>query len=175
MTDAAEIAKKIRDSENFRSEVRYIARGRYEVAREPRLFKNLENDLVRAVFPTTISEVTEGTVIALVCLYDRRRDENVYAHTICAGPGVNVLLRAFDSPMPQALPQPEPFGPKAIRQFVAWKEAAWVKFLNDELDLGTAKASAIWLANFWKALDRMFGGGHLIAYEPDLVLARTVS
>ncbi len=175
MTEAAEIAKKIRDSQNFQSEVRYIARGGYEAAREPRLFKILENDLVRVVFPTNVREVTEGTVIALVCLYDRRRGENVYAHTICAGPGVNVLLRAFDSPMPQALPQPEPLGPKAIRQFVAWKEAAWVKFLNDELDLGTAKASEIWIANFWKALDRMFGGGHLLAYEPDQVLARAVS
>lgn len=175
MTEAAEIAKEIRDSENFKSEVRCIARGDYEVAREPRLFKNLENGLVRVVFPTTVREVAEGTVVALVCLYDRRRDENVYAHTICAGPGVNVLLRAFDSPMPRALPQPEPVGPKAIRQFVAWKEAAWVKFLNDELELGTAKASEIWIANFWKALDRMFGGGHLIAYEPDLALAHAVS
>jgi hypothetical protein len=166
MSDMEEIVRKVRESENFRSELKYIGRGGYQVAARPRLFKHLENDLVRVVFPTAVTEVTEGTVIALVCLYDRRQNENVYAHTICAGGGVNILLRAFDSPMPQALPQPDPLGPKAIRQFVAWKEASWVKFLNEELELGAARASEIWLASFWKALDRMFGGGHLVAYEP---------
>jgi hypothetical protein len=68
--------------------------------------------------------------------------------------------------MPQTLPQPGKAGEKAIAQFVAWKEAAWVKFLNDELELGTETASAVWIANFWKALDRMFGGGHLVEYDP---------
>ncbi len=144
----------------------------YEIAARPRLFKNLENDLVRVVFPTTVTEVGEGTIVALACLYDRRQSSNVYAHTICAGAGVNILLRAFDNPMPQALPQPEPLGPRAIRQFVAWKEASWVKFLNDELEMGTARASQVWIASFWKALDRMFGGGHLVDYEPDTILAR---
>lgn len=172
MSAIAEVVPKIRESENFKSEVRYVSRGGYVVAPQPRLCKDLENDLVRVVFPTTVTEVAEGTVVALVCLYDRRQDTNVYAHTICAGGGVNILLRAFDSPMPQALPQPGPAGPRAIRQFVAWKEASWVRFLNDELELGTARASEIWIASFWKALDRMFGGGHLVGYEPDAILAR---
>ena len=161
-----EIVDAVRRSDNFGSEVRYIARGAYEVTDQPRLFKHLEHGLVRVVFPTTVSEVVEGTVVALVCLYDQRERYNVYTHTICAGPGVNVLLRASFSPMPQALPQPGRDGERAIAQFVAWKEAAWVKFLNDELDLGTEEASAIWLANFWKALDRMFGGGHLVGFDP---------
>jgi hypothetical protein len=172
LSSAEEITRLVRESENFKSELRYVARGGYEVAARPRLFKELENDLVRLVFPTTVTEVTEGSIVAIVCLYDRRQKDNVYAHTICAGGGVNILLRAFDSPMPQALPQPGPRGNRAIRQFVAWKEASWVKFLNDELELGTPRASEIWIANFWKALDRMFGGGHLVGYEPGTVLAR---
>lgn len=170
-TGMQEIVDAVRKSENFASEVRYVARGAYEVADQPRLFKHLEHGLVRVVFPTTVSEIVEGTVVALVCLYDQRERSNIYAHTICAGPGVNVLLRASFSQMPQALPQPGRDGEKAIAQFVAWKEAAWVKFLNDELELGTEEASAIWLANFWKALDRMFGGGHLVGYDPSAVLA----
>jgi hypothetical protein len=151
--------------------VRYIARGAYEVADHPRLFKHLEHGLVRVVFPTTVTEVVEGTVVALVCLFDLRERYNIYAHTICAGPGVNVLLSAWFSQMPQALPQPGKDGEKAIARFVAWKEAAWVKFLNDELELGTEEASAVWVAHFWKALDRMFGGGHLVGYDPSAVLA----
>jgi hypothetical protein len=170
-TGMQEIVDAVRRSENFRSEVRYVSRGGYEVAGQPRLFKHLEQGLVRVVFPTTVSEVVEGTVVALVCLYDQREQYNVYAHTICAGPGVNVLLRASFSQMPQALPQPGRDGEKAIGQFVAWKEAAWVKFLNDELDLGSEEATTLWLANFWKALDRMFGGGHLVGYDPSAVLA----
>jgi hypothetical protein len=166
-----EIVEAVRRSENFRSEVRYVARGAYQVADQPRLFKHLEQGLVRLVFPTTVTEVVEGTVVALVCLYDQREQYNVYAHTICAGPGVNVLLRASFSQMPQALPQPGRDGEKAIAQFVAWKEAAWVKFLNEELDLGIEEATTVWLANFWKALDRMFGGGHLVGYDPSAVLA----
>ena len=172
MSAMSEVVPRIRESANFQSEVRYIARGGYVVAPQPRLYKDLEAGLVRVVFPTTVTDVTEGTVVALVCLYDSLKGENVYAHTICAGSGVNILLRAFDSPMPQALPQPAPAGQKAIRQFVAWKEASWVKFLNDELELGTPRASEVWIASFWKALDRMFGGGCLVAYEPDAILAR---
>lgn len=166
-----EIVGSIRQSENFRSEVRYLARGAYEVADQPRLFKQLEHGLVRVVFPTSATDIIEGTVVALACLYDQRERSNIYAHTICAGPGVNLLLRASFSQMPQALPQPGKAGEKAIAQFVAWKEAAWVKFLTDELDLGTEEAGAVWLANFWKALDRMFGGGHLVGYDPSAVLA----
>ena len=170
-TGMQEIVDAVRQSDNFKSEIRYVARGAYEVADQPRLFKHLEQGLVRVVFPTTVSEVVEGTVVALVCLYDQREQYNVYAHTICAGPGVNTLLRASFSQMPQALPQPGRAGEKAIALFVAWKEAAWVKFLNDELDLGTEEATTVWLANFWKALDRMFGGGHLVGFDPSAALA----
>ncbi|MDX2192747.1 MAG: hypothetical protein NW201_05300 [Gemmatimonadales bacterium] len=165
MADIAAITRAITSSENFQSELRYVARGGYRVAAEPRLFKVLENDVVRVVFPTDVTEVGEGTIVALVTLYDLRKDENIYAHTITAGPGVNILLRAIHTPMPVALPQPGKDGERAIGKFVQWKEAAWVKFLNDELELGTEGASAIWIGNFWKALDRMFGGGHLVNYE----------
>jgi hypothetical protein len=167
MPDRESIAAAIRASANFQSEVRYVGRGGYVVAESPRLFKHLENGLVRVVFPTTATEMNDGTVVAMVCLWDSNEGYNVYAHTICAGGGVNILLRTMDHPMPQALPQPLPEGPRAIRKFVAWKEASWVKFLNDELALGTAAASRIWLASFWKALDRMFGDGNLSGYDPD--------
>ena len=169
--DQPTIIDAIRQSPNFQAELRYLARGGYEVASEPRLFKHLEHDLVRVVFPTTATEITEGTVVGLVTLYDRRERYNVYAHTLCAGPGVNILLKAFDQPMPPALPQPAPDGQRAIRQFVAWKQAAWTQFLTEELDLGAEEASRLWIARFWKALDRMFGGGHLLGFSPEDELA----
>jgi hypothetical protein len=166
MPDAPEmlaIVRAVRSSENFKSELRYIRRGGYDVTEGPGLFKHLERGLVRVVFPTTVAQVDAGTVVALVCLYDTGEQYNVYAHTICAGPGVNALLKAIHSQMPVALPQPGATGEAAIAKFVAWKEAAWTRFLNEELDVGPEKASAIWIGNFWKALDRMFGGGHLVS------------
>jgi len=162
----ADIVKAVRASENFRSELRYIRRGGYDVTEEPGLFKHLEHGLVRVVFPTTVTHVDTGTVVALVCLYDLGEGYNVYAHTICAGAGVNALLKAVHSPMPVALPQPGALGEAAIAKFVAWKEAAWTRFLNDELEFGPDEASATWIGSFWKALDRMFGGGHLTGVGP---------
>lgn len=153
------IVKAIRNSENFRSELAYVARGGYTLPHEPRLYKVLEDGLVRVVFPIDPREIVEGTVIAMTCLYDLKQDLNIYAHTICAGPGVNVLMKTIHAPLGQPNPQPGVEGEKAVLKFVAWKEAAWVKFLNEELDLGTREASAIWVRNFWKALDRLFGGG----------------
>lgn len=170
MDERSTIIEAIKASENFKSEVKYIGRGGYRIADEPRLYKVLENDVVRVVFPTLVTEVADGTIVGLVTLYDRKNQYNIYAHTLCAGPGTNILLRAFDSPMPQASPQPQPLGNKAIRQFVNWKEAGWVKFLNDELELGTEEASRLWLASFWKALDRMFGYGYLMGFDPDEIL-----
>jgi hypothetical protein len=171
MMDRATIVREIISSENWKSEIRYVNRGGYEVATEPRLFKYLEDDMVRVVFPTSATEVTEGTVVAMVTLYDQKNRYNVYTHTICAGPRVNVMLDARHSQMPQAMPQPGAAGEAAIARFKAWKEAAWYRFLNEELALGSEVASAIWIANFWKALDRMFGTGHLVNYDPDQVLA----
>jgi len=166
MSDMHEIVEAVRASENFRSEARYIGLGGYTVSDSPRLFKHLEDQLARVVFPTNCTEICDGAIVAVTTLWDGAQGYNIYAHTICAGPGVNALFRAIWAPMPSALPQHGQDGEKAIMKFVAWKEAAWTKFLNDELELGAEEASAIWIDNFWKALDRLFGNGHLIEFEP---------
>ncbi len=174
MMDRETIVRLVRESDAFQGEARYLERGGYQLTEQPRLFKHLEDDLVRVVFATNVTEVVEGTVVAMVTLFDQRQKYNIYAHAICAGPGVNILLKARFNPMPQARPQPGVAGEAAIAKFVAWKEASWTKFLNDELVLGTETASSLWIATFWKALDRMFGGGHLVNYDPDAILAAHV-
>jgi hypothetical protein len=131
------------------------------VSPRPRLVKKIDERFVRMIFPTDVREIDDGTVVSMVCLWDAREKLNVYAHCITAGPGANAQLRAIYSPLNQVKPQPGTEGDKAIAKFVAWKQASWGKFLNEELELGTAAASARWLASFWKALDRMYGGGQL--------------
>lgn len=148
-------------SDAFRVETAYLRRGGISVSPRPRLLKKIEERFVRMIFPADAKEIDDGTVVCLVCLWDAREKLNVYAHCITAGPGANAQLRAIYSPLNQVKPQPGMEGDKAIAKFVAWKQASWGKFLNEELELGTASASARWLASFWKALDRMYGGGHL--------------
>jgi hypothetical protein len=172
MWSREQIVEAILESGAFNAERKYVERGGYTVSREPRLFKELhDGNLVRVVFPTDCTDVTEGAVVCITTLFDKSKGENIYGHIICAGPGVNTLLKAKDNPMPPAPPQEPPLGEREVRRFVAWKEASWVKFLNDDLDIGSEAASAIWLASFWKALDRMFGYGYLVNYDPDAEIA----
>ena len=168
MREMERVVEAVRQSECYKAEVRYAERGgHYKVIHEPRLYKVLEENLVRVVFPVEFVPLEEGTVIAVTTLYDLAAEHNIYGHTICAGPGVNVLLKSSLAPLGGAHPQAGNAGLKAIQHFVAWKQASWGKFLNDELEHGPEKASRLWVHNFWKALDRMFGGGYLVDYPLD--------
>ena len=157
------------DSECFKAEVHYAERsGHHKILRAPRLYKVLDYDtgrgehLVRVVYPAADQLIELGTVLAITCLYDLDREYNIYGHVICAGPGVNGLLKAIHAPMGSAHPRPGADGERAIMHFVDWKRAEWDRFLIDELARGRQAASDLYIENFWKALDRMFGGGYLL-------------
>jgi hypothetical protein len=160
MTDN-EIIEQTTSSECFRAEAAYLKRGGITTSPQPRLFKRIDDRFVRLIFPTSVEKIDDGTVVAIVCLWDDHEKVNVYAHCISAGAGVNAQLRSLYSPLNQVKPQPGMEGDKAVAKFIAWKQAAWSKFLNEELESATAAASQRWLASFWKALDRMYGGGNL--------------
>jgi len=169
MTEQERIIQACRDSEGFRTEKIYAERsGSHKISLLPRLYKRLDRDeargetLVRVVFPAEDQLIELGTVIAVTCLYDLDNEYNIYGHVICAGPGVNGLLKAIHAPMGSAHPQPGVAGERAVMHFVDWKRAAWDQFLLAELDHGREHASALYLRNFWKAMDRLFGGGHLL-------------
>lgn len=159
--------RAIKESDGFQTEVRYTERGGYQIGLEPRLYKELEEDLVRVVFPANPCFMEEGAVLAVTTLYDRAKGYNIYGHAIFAGPGVNPLLRNFLAPLGGAHPQAGNAGPKAIQQFVAVKQALWNRFVLEELELGNQAAGEHYVRGFWKALDRMFGGGHLTNVPED--------
>ena len=157
------------DSNCFQAEVHYAERsGHHTIERAARLYKKLDRDemrneqLVRVVFPAAPQLIELGSVMAITCLYDLERAYNIYGHVICAGPGVNGLLKAIHAPMGSAHPQPGVAGERAIMHFVDWKRAEWDRFLIDELDRGRQAASDRYILTVWKAMDRMFGGGHLL-------------
>lgn len=149
----------------FKVEAGWLGRGGFEVRTRPRLFKQLEDEKIRMIFPTHVSVIEEGVAVGLVCLYERTSRTTIYAHAIFAGPTANASLRSLFVPASQTKPQPGVEGNKAILKFVAWKQAAWGKFLNDELEVGTERASITWIEKFWQALDRMYGGGNLLELQ----------
>lgn len=162
MADREAIVQACLESEAFRGEVRYAERtGHYKILREVRLYKELDEDLVRVVFASDVTELEDGAVLAITCLYDLKGQYNIYGHTIIAGPGVNGLLKAVHAPLGGAHPQSGNAGPKEIMRFVQVKRASWDRYLIDELELGNREASAIYIRRFWHSLDRMFGGGYL--------------
>jgi len=163
------IAQACLDSACFQAETHYAERsGHHKILRAPRLYKVLDRDvarneqLVRVVFPAADQLIELGSVLAITCLYDLEREYNIYGHVICAGPGVNGLLKAIHAPMGSAHPRPGTEGERAVMHFVDWKRAEWDRFLIDELARGRQEASALYIENFWKAMDRMFGGGYLL-------------
>lgn len=163
------IVGAVLESACFQAETHYAERsGHHRILRAPRLYKVLDRDtrrdeqLVRVVFPAADQLIELGSVLAITCLYDLEREYNIYGHVICAGPGVNGLLKAIHAPMGGAHPRPGVDGERAIMHFVDWKRAEWDRFLIDELARGREAASALYTENFWKALDRMFGGGYLL-------------
>ena len=158
MSTKEEIIEAVLTSECFKAEVHYAERGGYEIDLECRLYKELEDDLVRVVFPAKAAFMEEGTVLAITCLYDKAKGYNIYGHTICAGPGVNGLLRAVFSPLGGAHPQSGNAGPKEVLKFTEVKKALWGRFLIEDLENGNADAGAHYIQGFWSALDRMFGG-----------------
>lgn len=167
------ICSEVAGSACFKAEAAWLARSGWPVVSRPRLFKVLEKDLARVVFPTSASAIDEGTAVGLICLYDIPQRTTVYAHAVFAGPTSNASLRSLYNPPKQAKPQAGDEGNKAILKFVAWKQAAWGKFLLDELEFGNEQASRVWRASFWNALDRMYGGGNLLEdEEPSRIACR---
>lgn len=158
------IIQDVLSSPCFRAEASWLARGGCNVRPRPRLFKKLEDEKARLIFPTDVGPIEEGSAVGLVCLYDLAEGICVYAHAIFAGPTSNASLRSLFVPERQTKPQPGIEGNKAILKFVAWKQAAWGRFLNEELESGGELASLTWRENFWKALDRMYGGGNLLEW-----------
>jgi hypothetical protein len=150
------------DSPAYQAEKNYVEQCEgYTVIERVRLFKHLEENLVRVVFPVECGPLELGSVIAVTCLYDLDKDYNIYGHTICAGPGANTLLRAIHAPLGNAHPQPGEEGQKAIMRFVDFKRALWDRLLLESLDLGEQQATEHFVRDFWKSLDRMFGANTL--------------
>ncbi|MFQ5591542.1 MAG: hypothetical protein ACE5HE_10300, partial [Phycisphaerae bacterium] len=126
------------------------------IERTPIVHKYLSQKHLRLMFPVNGSIIQHGTVVLIVCLYDCRSEETLYAHPVHAGPSVNPLLKHPDGPMALPKAQPGRDGDRATARMIAHKKALWKRFLRDVDAEGLEAASSRWRQGYYWALRRLY-------------------
>ena len=122
----------------------------------PILLKDLPEGLFRLMFPVTGGAVSDGAVVSVVSLFDRKRNITLYAHPMHAGPGINPLVRHVDGPMAAPKSQSGGDGARASRRIIEHKLALWDRFRKELPALGEAEAGRRWREGYYWALKRLY-------------------
>lgn len=124
--------------------------------RAPILWKVLPGPFFRVMFPVDGGVLTEGTVVALACLYDVTNERTLYAHTMHAGPNVNPALKHLDGPMAQPKAQPDADGERATLRLMEHKKALWARFRSERDRIGAEEADSRWREAYHWSLKRLY-------------------
>jgi len=167
----ADLVARILASDAWQIEARYAKRGGYTLHDQPRLIQPLGADHVQVIFPTTVSMVQGGALVAAAFTFDIRSFSVLFSYCLCAGPEADIQLLRGDSALglPQALPAEQL--ERARGDYRAWRRDAWTRFWMDELDSGIAVASQRWLDGLWRALEGIFGGNEIGEFTVDVPVA----
>jgi len=152
-------------------ESRYAQRGGYTLSKQPALIKSLGSGFVQVMFPTTVSLIEAGALVAAAFTYDVEACEVMFSYCLCAGPEADIQLLHGDRALglPQARPPRELAEARA--RYKSWRGYAWAHFWMDELDNGIAVASRRWLVGFWQALEDLFSGNEIAPVDIDTLTA----
>jgi hypothetical protein len=158
--DAA-IVSDVLASEPWRIEVAYAARGGFEVEESPYLIQPLDEDWVLLVFPTEVSWIQGGTLVALAAVYQPSTRLVWHVQCLSAGPEPEILFMRGRAAL--GLPYPGQCSDSGLRTlaYATWRKEGWTRFWLDELEKGLKAASRHWLGEFPWALERLFGGNRL--------------
>jgi radical SAM/Cys-rich protein len=157
--DRAEVARTtalVLDSRPMQAMRTSLARTGLRIEAEPIVYKDLDHDLVRLMFPVTGGLVDDGVVVSVVCLFDRPRNRTLYAHPMHAGPGVNPLVRHLDGPMASPKSQVGADGDRASQRIIEHKEALWDRFVRERVTIGQAEAGRRWREGYYWSLKRLY-------------------
>ena len=157
---AAMVADVI-DSPEWKIEAAYAERGAFEVFGWPRLIAELEDEHVQMIFPTDAGILQAGSLVALAVVFHRPSRRIRHAHCLCAGPEPEIVLMCGERALGLPGPRSSETGDGARGAYAAWRREAWTEFWLDELHHGLEGASTRWLADFWRALEQLFGGNQL--------------
>ncbi|MFQ5429528.1 MAG: hypothetical protein ACE5E1_04380 [Phycisphaerae bacterium] len=163
----ADVVARILAGPTWQVEAAYAARGGFTVGRTPRLMCEMSDGHVQVVFPTDVSNLQGGSLVALAILYHRPIGETVYGHCLSFGPEAETAFLRGDTALGLPAPQPGEAGCAARERYAEWRRSAWRRFWLDELEMGPAEAGRRWLKSFWMELGRLFGGK---GRQPDVEL-----
>ncbi|MFQ5461405.1 MAG: arsenosugar biosynthesis radical SAM (seleno)protein ArsS [Phycisphaerae bacterium] len=157
----ATLIGEILRSEAWEVEAAYARRGGFSVSPHPRLLKALDDEFVQVIFPTDALVLQGGALVAVAFTYHRPSRQVVLSHCLCAGPDLDIQFRKGDVAFGLPGPQPGSAGDEAKSTYQQWRRAAWSRFWLNDLERGPEAASAVWLQEFWDALEALFGGNEL--------------
>ncbi len=157
----AGIVSDILGSEVWRVEQAYAGRGGFAFIEHPRLIKELESDFVQVIFPTNLSLVQAGALVAVSFTYHAPSRSVAIAHCLCASGESEIQFLKGDVAFGLPRPQPGQAGADARATYRSWRRDAWSRFWLSELESGLAVASERWLNEFWKSLEALFGGNEI--------------
>lgn len=159
-SDVKGVVADVIESEAWKIEAAYAARGNFKVSPAPRLVQALDGEYVKMVFHTDAAIIQAGSLVAVAACYHRPSGQTHHVHCLCAGPEAEIVYMTGD----------RAFGllsmgvdRQARRAYASWRRRAWLQFWLDDLEEGPEAASAQWLDGFWKALGALFGGNSLMA------------
>ncbi len=146
----------------------YVQRGGFAIIDVPNLVKELDSEFVEVVFPTNALLLQAGVLVAVAFVYHRPSQSVVFSHCLCAGPEVEIQFLKGDVAFGLPRPQLGTAGEVAMSTYRSWRHGAWSRFWMNDLDSGIAVASKMWLAEFWSALEELFGGNEIPEAEKDI-------
>ncbi len=168
----AAIVDDIISSDTWRVEVAYARRGGFSVIEHPRLVKALDGDFIQIIFPTNVSQIQAGALVAVSFTYHMPSRSVAIAHCLCAGAESEIQFLKGDVAFGLPQPQSGKAGEEARTQYRSWRRRAWSQFWLNELESGLAIASELWINDLWVSLEALFGGND-IAHESEHSLSLT--
>jgi len=154
--DVADTVRLVLESQPMRALAALLSRNGLEVEIQPIVYKDLSGTLTRLMFPVTGGPIVDGAVVSVVCLFDRKSRETLYAHPMHAGPGVNPLVRHLDGPLAAPKSQSGADGDRASRRIIEHKQALWDRFIHELPILGKEEADQRWREGYYWSLQRLY-------------------
>jgi radical SAM/Cys-rich protein len=154
---AATVAEIV-SSDEWSVEANYARRGGFTVLDHPRLIKELDDEFVQVIFPTNLSVVQAGALVAVAFTYHVPSRRVAVSHCLCAGPESEIQFLKGDVAFGLPKPQAGTAGEDARSTYRLWRREAWSRFWLNELESGLDVAGETWIDELWIALGKLFGG-----------------
>ncbi len=169
----AVIVADIVSSDAWSVESAYASRGGCAAVECPRLVRELDDDFIQVIFPTSVSLVQAGSLVAVSFTYHVPSRSIALSHCLCAGAESEIQFLKGDIAFGLPRPQSGKAGEDARTTYRSWRRSAWSRFWLNELESGLATASKTWIKEFWAALETLFGGNDMAIYETEPPLSLT--